>query len=190
MNRYIKVCPRPKCGLKFLEGSEHFNDNVCVCSAPLILEKEFVFKVNNVFGDPNENNEIKKEEIFTLDASGGIHFNLKKEEELLDVDRVVIYIGGRIYKEIPLEYDETVFGRNSLTFKPDIDLSEIDMNRRTSRNHLMIYKQNGKYIARNMSSSSLHIERTAVPEGEDCELEDGNLIVLSRSVVMVFRKGK
>ena len=53
----------------------------------------------------------------------------------------------------------------------------------------MIYKQDGKYMARNMTTkNSVHVERTVVREGEDYELEDGNLIILSKSVVMVFRK--
>ena len=197
--RYIKVCLRPKCGAKYSEGSKCYSDDVCECAAPLILKREDVFKVYNVFGVPEEasddstieqsENIKEREEIFVVDHSGGIHFNLKKEEELVNEDRVVIYIGGRVYKEIPLEYDETIFGRASATYKPDIDLTEIDMKRRTSRKHLMIYKQDGKYMARNMTTkNSVHVERTVVREGEDYELEDGNLIILSKSVVMVFRK--
>lgn len=203
--RYIKVCLRPGCPNTYLEESKCFEDDVCECGAPLILKEEVVHKVVNVFGNPDtcddteikENNEInennqetKLEPIFVCDPSGGIHFNLKKEEELLSEDRVVIYIGGRIYKEIPIEYDETIFGRTTTTHKPDVDLSEIDMSRKTSRNHLLIYRQNGKYIARNMTAkNSVHVERTVLKEGEECELKDNNLIILSRSIVMVFRKG-
>lgn len=201
---YIKVCLRPGCPNTYAPGSKCYEDDVCECGAPLILKEEEVYKLTDIFGNPNEsdnnenhddnnenNQKNKIEPIFVCDPSGGIHFNLKKEEELLSEDRVVIYIGGRIYKEIPIEYDETIFGRTTTTHKPDVDLSEIDMSRKTSRNHLLIYRQNGKYIARNMTAkNSVHVERTLLKEGEECELKDNNLIILSRSIVMVFRKGK
>lgn len=134
---------------------------------------------------------IQPKEIFTIDSRGYIHFLEGSSSEEINEDKVVIYKGGVIYKEVPLIYDEMIFGRNSISFEPDVDLSEIDLDKNTSRKHLMIYKCEGKYFARNLSmKNSVHVERFSVKPNESKELEDENLITLSRYLVMVFKKKK
>lgn len=200
-SRLVKICLRPGCPNKYNEDSKFFEREYCQCAAPLIVKREEIVEINNVFGTPegveqeNKTNESVVDpnvrQLFVLDHCGGIHFNLSKEEKLINEDRIVIYVGGHVYKEVPIEYDEMIIGRKSVLFEPDVDLTEIDLGRKTSRRHLMIYRRRGKYFARKLSSNkSVHIERTALAEGTDCELKDGDLIILSRQVVMIYREGK
>lgn len=143
---------------------------------------------------PNKNNynkEISKEPIFIVDSLGFIHFTEYKEKEELNADKIVVYVGKKIYKEFPLEYDETIIGRDSVKFTPDIDLSEIDLEGYTSRRHLMIYKEDDRFYARNLSTkNSVHVERDALAQGESKELNDNDLILLSKYIVIVFKKKK
>lgn len=200
-SRLVKVCLRPGCPNKYNEDSKFFEREHCQCAAPLIVKREEIIEINNVFGTPEGAEQENKStepvidpnvpQLFVLDHSGVIHFGLSKEEKLISEDRIVIYVGGHVYKEVPIEYDETVIGRKSGLDIPDVDLTEIDLGRKISRKHLMIYKRKGKYFARRLTSKkSVHIERTALASGEDCELNDGDLIILSRQVVMIYREGK
>lgn len=131
----------------------------------------------------------EKSTIFTVDDHGFIHFIDVKENEELNEDKLVIYLSNKIYKEIPLEYDETIIGRHSVSYDPDVDLSPIDPESYTSRKHLMIYRQSNKFYARNLSTkNSVHIENYPLANGEDKELNDNDLIILSKYVVMLFKK--
>ena len=84
-----------------------------------------------------------------------------------------------------LKYDETIIGRNSSEFTPDIDLQEVDKENATSRKHLLVYKEDDNYYLRNLSKKcSVHIKRyddepRGVPFNESVIIEDGDFIVLS-----------
>lgn len=133
--------------------------------------------------------EFKENIIFAVDVHGFIHFIDFKEDEELNEDKLVIYVSNKIYKEIPLEYDETIVGRHSVSSDPDVDLSPIDPESYTSRKHLMIYKQNDKFYARNLSTkNSVHIENYPLANGENKELNDNDLIILSKYIVILFKK--
>ena len=82
-----------------------------------------------------------------------------------------------------------IIGRHSVNSDPDVDLSPIDPEGYTSRRHLMIYKENDKFFARNLSTkNSVHVERDVLANGESKELNDNDLILLSKYVVMVFKR--
>lgn len=128
---------------------------------------------------------------YSVDSKGYIHFEETTTQEELNEDKVVIYLGGQIYKEIPIEYDETIVGRYSINSEPDVDLSDIDTEGYTSRRHLMIYKEQDKYFARNLSAkNSVHINAKALIPNTDKELQDNDIIVLSRYIVMEFKLKK
>lgn len=135
--------------------------------------------------------EKQTQVLYTIDNRGYIHFADVIDKEELNEDKLVIYLGGEIYKEIPIEYDETIIGRYSINSEPDVDLSEIDSEGYTSRRHLMIYKEQNKYFARNLSTkNSVHIETEALVPGVDKELHDNDLIILSKYIVMEFKLKK
>lgn len=211
----MKVCPRPGCDLTY---NIDFKSNYCdICGANLLIEETEIENKNidlsDILGLPevdiNEelsnkdvsnrevsnkevhNEEISKEPIFIVDSLGFIHFTEYKEKEELNADKIVVYVGKKIYKEFALEYDETIIGRDSVKFTPDIDLSEIDLEGYTSRRHLMIYKEDDRFYARNLSTkNSVHVERDALAQGESKELNDNDLILLSKYIVIVFKKKK
>lgn len=194
-----KECMRPYCEKKYDKSQRGFYREECDCGAPLrLIEKKIEILNEDVFVPTQEvetvNTPIVNEEelarhLFSVDPKGYIHFIELQEEESVNTDKLVIYLDGKIYKEVPLEYDETYIGRKSLWGNPDVDLSEIDPNNYVSRKHLMIYRENGKYFARNLSTkNSVHIERAALKQDESKELKDENLIILSRYVVMIFKK--
>src|SRR5690606_25654303 len=78
---------------------------------------------------------------------------MKEKEERLQVDpyedyegnRVVAFVDGEVFRTFPLEYDENIIGRESKGNRPDIDLTDIDPDRKISRRHALIYRYNQQY---------------------------------------------
>lgn len=154
------------------------------------------------YGEKSEENIYNSFIRYSVDSEGYIHF--PKEEgyrgEALKInpvkcdeyenykgDRIVIYHNKEKYRTIPLEYDETVIGRKGTSSSPDVDLTEIDAERRISRRHALIYRYQGEYYIRNISSkNSLHVNSQALLLDEQTKLEDGAKIVLSRFVGIKF----
>ena len=69
-----------------------------------------------------------------------------------------------------------------------MDLSEIDIDRNISRKHLMIYRKNGNLYARNLSTkNSVHVQNQPLMTGEDKKLNDDDIIILSRYLVIRFK---
>ena len=100
--------------------------------------------------------------------------------------RVIIYKGREIAAVVNLEYDETIIGRQSINSTPDIDMTSIDEDRNVSRQHAMIYKEDGNFYLRKLSASNaLHVNTEPVID-EDVKLNDGDMIVLSRKYGLQF----
>ena len=94
--------------------------------------------------------------------------------------RVIIYKGREIAAVVNLEYDETIIGRQSINSTPDIE------DRNVSRQHAMIYKEDGNFYLRKLSASNaLHVNTEPVID-EDVKLNDGDMIVLSRKYGLQF----
>ena len=120
---------------------------------------------------------------------------MKEKEERLQVDpyedyegnRVVAFVDGEVFRTFPLEYDENIIGRESKGNRPDIDLTDIDPDRKISRRHALIYRYNQQYYIRNLSSkNSLYVNRELIPQNEEVLLEDGSTIVLSGEYGLIF----
>ena len=100
--------------------------------------------------------------------------------------RILIYKGREIAAVVNLEYDETIIGRQSINSIPDIDMTSIDEDRNVSRQHAMIYKEDGNFYLRKLSASNaLHVNTEPVID-EDVKLNDGDMIVLSRKYGLQF----
>ena len=138
------------------------------------------------YGQEKINRSTEKK--VALDSKGNIIFIDNKEVQDIKEDKLVVYLSNQIYKEIPLEYDEIIIGRLSSSFEPDVDLSEIDIDRNISRKHLMIYRKNGNLYARNLSTkNSVHVQNQPLMTGEDKKLNDDDIIILSRYLVIRFK---
>lgn len=134
----------------------------------------------------NSNNDYEEEDFFFVDSEGFIHFKNMQEEEYTG-DKLIIYKGPYIYKTVPLVYDETIIGRNNSKFNPDVDLSPIDPEKKTSRKHIMVYKNNGKFFVRNISAkASVHINIEPLLQDQNKEIKDGDLIILSRLITIEY----
>ena len=145
-------------------------------------------KVNKTFEEKREKENIKIDKKLVFDSKGNVCFIDNKEIQEVKEDKLVVYLSNQIYKEIPLEYDETIIGRLSSKFEPDVDLSEIDVDRNISRKHLMIYRKGGNLYARNLSTkNSVHVQNKPLMTGQDKKLNDDDIIILSRYLVIRFK---
>lgn len=204
----IKQCFNPDCSIKYREDMDDYNlDNCTKCGAPIIfIECDENF---NNFSNPNSssdniNNYMNKDKlelekdiltqnndrnvIFKLSANGEI---IVTENEEINFDltgpRLIIYSGVTAKDVYEIKYDEVVIGRRNVSEIPDIDLSIYDRNNITSRRHALVYKLRDRFYVRNESSkNSLHVNKKAIAKGEDFRLENGDLIILSRSYVLQF----
>lgn len=65
-------------------------------------------------------------------------------------------------------------------------MTSIDEDRNVSRQHAMIYKEDGNFYLRKLSASNaLHVNTEPVID-EDVKLNDGDMIVLSRKYGLQF----
>lgn len=162
-----KICIKNSCGKVYTpENDEEYEVRTCcgICGAPVDVDLgEFPYEI------------VEEEKI------------VKKEEPLPgEGPRILIYKGREIEAVVNLEYDETIIGRKSINSIPDIDMTEFDDDRNISRQHAMIYKEDGNFYLRKLShSNALHVNTEPVIE-DDVELQDGDMIVLSRKYGLQF----
>ena len=133
-------------------------------------------------------NQTTIQNIYYLDENNNIKFFMDEDlEESIKGPRVIIYDGEYILDVVPIVYEEILVGRKSIDATPEIDLSEIDESRYTSRRHAMIYKYEGDYYIKKLSQkNSLHVNAEAVVENE-VKLNDNDMIILSRKFPLKFR---
>ena len=162
-----KICIKNSCGKIYTpENDVEYETRTCcgICGAPVEVD----------LGDYPY--EIVEEERI-----------VKKIEPLPgEGPRILIYKGREIAAVVNLEYDETIIGRQSINSIPDIDMTSIDEDRNVSRQHAMIYKEDGNFYLRKLSASNaLHVNTEPVID-EDVKLNDGDMIVLSRKYGLQF----
>ena len=158
----------------------------------ILIALFFIISMNNIsFANENKDNtESSTQQYKVSDETSQNYINRqlekinisKLEEELKD---------NEIFKVYELKYDETIIGRNSSEFTPDIDLQEVDNENAISRKHLLVYKEDDKYYVRNLSKKcSVHIKRYDEDEpkvlsfNESVVIEDGDFIVLSGKFIL------
>lgn len=196
----IKQCIKTKtCGTKFREDDEEFEIGWCsVCGGPIFLIEEDSIVQNEVAYssiDEGEKVEVKesaesKTVYIDVNVDGEIIISKEKHEIVDDIDgpRLLVYKGVKLVKIVPIEYDETIIGRYSMSSEPDIDLSAYDREKVTSRKHVLVYKINNEFIARNLSAkNSLHVNKKAIAYGEDYKLQHEDILILSRKFAIEFR---
>lgn len=160
-----------------------------------------------VCGEPNPNprqiniedrnitvNKIEESilgDFVSIDSLGYIHIIDKTEDtKYNNLDRLKIYINDKVYKTVPIKFNEITVGRNSLRFIPTYDLSEIDPENYISRKHLMLYREQGNVYARNLSSkNTIHINGKLLLENENKVLNHNDELILSGYIVTKFLKG-
>lgn len=203
----VKVCMRESCRAGFREGEEAFEAGLCTtCGAPLYEEtigevddkykvSEFKEDTENIISKDKEEVSNKKEnegDIYYIDNDNNIHFylSIRTNNSLIDNltgPRILVYEGPIVKDIIPIEYDETIIGRSSINGEPDIDLTDIDSERLISRKHALIYLKDTNYYIRRLSTkNSLHVNKKVVFE-EDEQLNNEDIIVLSRKFALEFR---
>lgn len=136
-------------------------------------------------------NEKVLGDILTIDSLGYIHIIEESyNNEINYADQSLqIFINDKLINSEPIIYDETTIGRNSISFNPDIDLGKIDPEKMVSRKHAMIYRENGKYYLRNLSSkNTLHLNEDPIAQEESKELNNGDLIIFSNYIIAKFIK--
>ena len=196
-----------ECGYALEEYSEKVStSNVEVIEKNMEVdsldEKVSEVKADETYNDCEEIKEYGDILKYSVDENKYIHFPgedgyiedttiedivVRDEHENYEGDRLVIYSNKLKYKTIPLIYDETVIGRKSTSSAPDIDLTDIDLERKISRNHALIYRYQGDYYIRNISSkNSLHVNSQALLLNEQTKLENGSKIILSRFLGIIF----
>lgn len=162
-----KICIKNSCGKVYTpENDEEYEARTCcgICGAPVDVDLgEYPYEI------------VEEERI------------VKKEEPLPgEGPRLLIYKGREIETVVSLEYDETIIGRQSINSTPDIDMTDIDLDRNVSRQHAMIYKEENSFYLRKLSSNNaLHVNTEPVME-EDVKLNDGDMVVLSRKYGLQF----
>ena len=162
-----KICIKNSCGKIYTpENDEEYEARTCcgICGAPVEVDLgDYPYEI------VEEERIVKK--IEPLPGQG---------------PRVIIYKGREIAAVVNLEYDETIIGRQSINSTPDIDMTSIDEDRNVSRQHAMIYKEDGNFYLRKLSASNaLHVNTEPVID-EDVKLNDGDMIVLSRKYGLHF----
>lgn len=188
----LKKCIDINCGEEYDENtSEYFDEECTVCGKPLES-----IEVDNDF----DKCTLIKDTII-IDSLGYIHSleDIELEDKVkLDKDRIDIYIYDKIQKEHRLynsfefNYDEITIGRNSITFCPDIDLTNIDPEKHLSRKHVLIYRENnGIYIRNESQKNTLHLNSELVEYGESKLIPQKNTIVMSGYIfVRLVRAGE
>lgn len=207
---FIKKCT--KCGREFNE-SEYTYSFCEACGSRLIEKVE-----ENCPGNPKTDEEVwgpfdgQKDQtpkdikepiptpednvkllgdILAIDSLGYIHMIEEPyNEEINDANQSLqIFINDKLINSEPIIYDETTIGRHSTSFNPDIDLGKIDPEKMISRKHAMIYRANGKYYLRNLSSkNTLHLNEEPIAQEESKELNNGDLIIFSNYIITKFIK--
>lgn len=162
-----KICIKNSCGKIYTpENDEEYETRTCcgICGAPVEVDLgDYPYEI------VEEERIIKKIEPFPGEGP-----------------RILIYKGREIVAVVNLEYDETIIGRQSINSIPDIDMTSIDEDRNVSRQHAMIYKEDGNFYLRKLSASNaLHVNTEPVID-EDVKLNDGDMIVLSRKYGLQF----
>lgn len=196
-----------------IEDNDDFEENIDYKTDRVVCEEDKeTFEERNCFVDiemvdnslegeviiASEDTESDKDSLDN-EESTIINFN---EEENVDSDNVdpyenikgnnlILYKENEIFKVYELKYDETIIGRNSSEFTPDIDLQEVDNENATSRKHVLVYKEDDNYYLRNLSKKcSVHIKRydenepRVVPFNESVIIEDGDFMVLSGKFIL------
>ncbi|GMK41945.1 hypothetical protein PCCS19_50040 [Paenibacillus sp. CCS19] len=103
-------------------------------------------------------------------------------------DRLEIYFEGKIYKTVPLQYDEVLIGRKSNGEDPEVDYTDIDPERITSRRHALIIRQQGRYIVRNISTkNTVQVNKQLLLERQEAPLEHNDRIILSGKYGLIFK---
>ena len=133
-----KICIKNSCGKIYTpENDEEYETRTCcgICGAPVEVDLgDYPYEI------VEEERIVKK--IESLPGEG---------------PRILIYKGREIAEVVNLEYDETIIGRQSINSIPDIDMTSIDEDRNVSRQHAMIYKEDGNFYLRKLSALILYI---------------------------------
>ena len=96
-----------------------------------------------------------------------------------------VYAGGEKQKTLELLYDETLVGRRSHASHPDLDLSPYDAEKETSRQHVLIYREQGLYHVRVLSARrSVHLNNDRLAPDQEHTLRNGDVIVLSGKIAL------
>ena len=187
------------------DTEETFEDKNCFIDIDIVddkLKSEVILAEEDVDSDENDDENIEENEAEDIVITEANEEDEEEEDELENTEEVnpyenikgnnlILYKDNEIFKVYELKYDETIIGRNSSEFTPDIDLQEVDNENAISRKHLLVYKEDDKYYVRNLSKKcSVHIKRYDEDEpkvlsfNESVVIEDGDFIVLSGKFIL------
>lgn len=171
--------------------------NTCIKDESIISTEDT--EVNLDVSEDTEENEAE-EELGSIELDEEENSDeVEKADVVEDEDpyndikgnNLILYKDNEIFKVFELKYDETIVGRNSSEFTPDIDLQEVDSENAISRKHLLVYKEDDNYYIRNLSKKcSVHIKRYNESEprvilfNESVIIGDGDFIVLSGKFIL------
>lgn len=171
----------------------------CGCTYPVNIKECEICGTPNPYmrtiSKQKEKDIISEETILgdfiEIDSLGYIHIIDKEEDRKYEnLDRLKIYINNKVYKTIPIKFNEITVGRNSLRFIPTYDLSKIDQENYISRKHLLLYRDQGNVYARNLSSkNTIHINGELLLENESKMLNHNDELTLSGYIVTKFFRG-
>ena len=181
------------------EIGDSFEERNCFVDINIVdhsLENEVIISAEDKESDKDSEEVSKDNEDdiiveFNEEEEGNVNADYVDPYENIKGNNLILYKDNEIFKVYELKYDETIIGRNSSEFTPDIDLQEVDVENATSRKHLLVYKEEDNYYLRNLSKKcSVHIKRYDEDEprvvlfNESVIIKDGDFIVLSGKFIL------
>ena len=192
-----KKCVKPGCGRVYNESAPRFADGYCECGAPLAPEAGERLEPaggerrsdqppkDNVRRLPPEQPRQSGPRASRPRVGAGGKVILPDDAEFPGAVKpalapdvagyratVAVFVNSSEVLMRPLEFDETVVGRQSRGSSPDIDLAAFDPEKRISRRHLLLFRSEGKYFARNVSEkNAVHLNETPLRFEEEARTE-------------------
>lgn len=160
----------------------------CKCGAEIVIEeneKEDEFEeIENVedteiiLNKDEESFEEKETDMDELDLDNDM---FEDEIEKINPPKIQIFKDKTLFVEYPFYYDEITIGRSN--YKLDIDLNDLDDEKRISRNQLVITREDEKYYIRNTSKkNSLIIDGKILNPTERKELKKDSKIIINKKI--------
>jgi predicted component of type VI protein secretion system len=105
-----------------------------------------------------------------------------------------VFFDGRMVETVTLDVDELLVGRRdpAVGHYPDIDLAHfVHIDRHISRRHARILRMDGRWFVEDLADNDATWlnDRAHVLNRDRAELSDGDRILVSDSIAMVFRTG-
>lgn len=195
----IKKCIKPNCGLVFNEREEEFKEGYCECGCTLELVLDIP---ETAMDEENPKAQQRSGEIVAISDDGTLIFSNDEAQiskPISSNDEVKtskpkaanmyldIYCNGQVYKTFCIKYDEIIIGRSCIDNTPDLDLSSIDLEKKISRRHAMVYRIQNEYYIKNLSTkNSLHVNGDPVLFNNVVKIEADTEIVLSNFIGLYF----